>query len=127
LGHHWADCEAEFEGAHINVKEMWAAFSAARRWAHLWDDCTIVMVTDNTCVMHAINSGRSKSPEIMSLLRRLFWLSTAHNFEVGSCYIKSGDNIICDAISRLSEEGSSDRIRVADRLGLLCCRDVLYS
>ena len=108
--------------AHINVREMWAAFAAALRWGERWRNCSITMVTDSTTVMSALNTGRSGSPEIMHFLRRLFWVATEHNFHFDSVFIGTRDNVICDALSRLDDRGSADRIAEADPSGSLCCR-----
>ena len=111
--------------AHINLREMWAAFAAALRWGEQWGDCSVTMVTDSTTVMAALNTGRSGSPEIMHYVRRLFWLSVKHNFHFNSVYINTKHNIICDALSRLDDPGSTSRIAEADPSQKMCCRDKL--
>ena len=123
-GHHLSP-DVKCTTAHINVREMWAAFAAALRWGDRWKNCSVTMVTDSTTVMSALNTGRSGSSEIMFFLRRLFWVATEHNFHFNSVFIGTRDNIICDALSRLDDRGSPDRISEADPSGTLCCRELL--
>ena len=131
LGHHHLAPDPICEQAHINVREMWAAYSAALTWGHLWADTAVVMVTDSTTVRAALNSGRSKSKDIMFFLRRMFWIACENNFEFSSVYIKSNDNIVCDALSRLDDPGSAGRIRGVDVNQSMCCshifRDAIFS
>lgn len=123
-GHHHHPPDVRCAMAHINVREMWAAYSAAVRWGHLWKDSVVVMVTDSTTVRGALNTGRSRCPEIMYFVRRLFWLACKHNFEFSAVYIRSGDNVVCDALSRLGEAGSCDRIRDVDKVSSMCCSQI---
>ena len=123
-GHHLPP-DRRCETAHINVREMWAAFAAALRWGGGWRDCAVTMVTDSTTVMSALNTGRSGSSEIMYFLRRLFWVAAENNFHFNSVFIGSRDNVICDALSRMNDRGSAERIAEADPSGMLCCRELL--
>ena len=125
LPHHHLAPDAGCTDAHINVREMWAAFAAALRWGGEWKDCSVTMVTDSTTVLAALNTGRSGSPEIMYYIRRLFWLATENNFYFNSVYINTNDNVICDALSRLDARGSAARIAEADPSQTICCRDKL--
>ena len=124
LGHHHLKPHQMCESAHINVREMWAAYAAALRWGKSWAGASVVMVTDSTTVRAALNTGRSTNESIMYFLRRLFWIAVDNNFEFSSVYIKSGDNILCDALSRLDEPASTGRIRVADPGGRMCCSQI---
>lgn len=121
MGHHHSPPDKRCLTAHINVREMWAAYCAAVRWGHLWADSVVVMVTDSTTVRAALSTGSSRCPEIMYFVRRLFWLACEHNFELESVYIRSGDNIICDALSRLEEPASLSRLRKAGADKVMCC------
>ena len=85
----------------------------------------MVLVTDSAVVQAALSTGRTRSKEIMFFMRRLFWLSVINNFEFKSVYIRSEDNIICDALSRLDDDTSNARLLNADRGGRLCCRESL--
>ena len=121
LGHHHLAPPPSCGHAHINVREMWAAYCAALCWGNLWADSTVVMVTDSTTVRAALNTGRSRCPEIMFYIRRLFWLACEYNFEFSSVYIRSADNTVCDALSRLDNPDSTGRISRADPSRRMCC------
>ena len=57
----------------INILEMWPILVGVRCWGHLSEDHTVVFITDNTQVMAALNSGRSKNKITMGWLRLIFW------------------------------------------------------
>lgn len=129
LGHHreqpFKECfDDSGDLTHINTLEFWPVLCAAYRWGHHWADRNVVMVTDNTTVLHALNSGRSKNKQIMHWLYDLFWFAICYNFDVSAVYIKSGDNTICDALSRLNEPGAKARICGAIDTTYLCCHSI---
>lgn len=129
LGHHREPSCRECVGvdgelAHINTLEFWPIMCAARRWGHHWSDRNIIMITDNTTVMHAINTGSCRNTQIMSWLYDLFWLAVSFNFDIAAVYIKSGDNTICDSLSRLNEGSAKRRIRTAISQAYMCCHNI---
>ena len=122
LGHHFVyagdvGCRSE----NINVLELWPILVGVRRWGAQWRDRTVVFVTDNTQVMAALNSGRSRNKQSMAWLRLIFWASIAYNFEVKSVYINTKANTICDSLSRLDKYKNIARVRDADQAAMLCC------
>lgn len=62
-----------------------------------------LFVTDNTQVMAALNSGRSRNKTTMAWLRLIFWAFITYNFDIQSVYINSRSNIICNSVSRLNK------------------------
>ena len=85
-----------------------------------------MFVTDNTQVMAALNSGRSKNKTTMSWLRLIFWMSIHHNFDIQSVYINTRDNVVCDSLSRLNKFVNIARIRDADVAKAMCCHDIFH-
>ena len=125
LGHHYAG--AKDTGCvtdNINVLELWPILVGIRKWCHGWENRTVVFVTDNTQVLAALNSGRSKNKTTMKWLRLIFWLSITYNFDVQSVYINTRDNIICDSLSRLDVFKNIARIRDADAANAMCCHHI---
>ena len=66
LGHHLADVgdgchDTDGHMAHINTLEIWPVIAAADRWSATWDNRNGCVITDNTQVLFAINTGRSKN------------------------------------------------------------------
>jgi hypothetical protein len=53
---------------HINEKEL----LAAARWGHVWKDRRVVVYSDNTVTVSALNRGTSQSLYIMACLGGLF-------------------------------------------------------
>ena len=104
---------------------MGAVYAACDRWGEQWKDTTMMLVTDSVVVQAALPMGRSRSEVIMYYMRRLFWLAVGNNFEFKSVYIRSKDNIICDALSHLDDRSSHPRILDVDTGGFLWCRDKL--
>ena len=59
------------------------------------------MHCDNHAVVDIWSSGTSRSPELMVLVRRLFFVAASHNFTVVLQHIPGTDNAIADALSRM--------------------------
>ena len=128
-GESWLDLGHHMGGAddlgcmtdNINVLEMWPVLVGVRRWAKEWCDSNIVFITDNTQVLAALRTGRSKNKTTMRWLRLIFWESVTHNFNIRAVYINTNDNVICDSLSRLSSYRNIVRLRDADVAGRMCC------
>ncbi len=99
----WAASYPAHSQAHINIKELLTVGIAAERWAKSWSNSHIVVLTDNTTTMYAINKGTSHCSTMMLILRRLFWLSAVHNFHLTARYIRGADNVVSDCLSRLHD------------------------
>ena len=125
LGHHFVSADgAGCRSDNINVLEMWPVLAGVRRWGAEWLNRTVVFVTDNTQVMAALNSGRSRNKTTMSWLRLIFWASINYNFDVQSVYLNTKFNTICDSLSRLDRFQSIARIRDADQSASMCCYEI---
>ena len=86
---------------HINFKEAFAIFLAARRWAPLWANHHVIVKCDNQAAVAMINKGTTANPIVMTWLRDLFWMSVIHNFRITAVYIPGVDNFRADRISRM--------------------------
>ena len=98
----------------INVRELYPILESARRWGKRWRDCKVKCITDNTQVVAAINKGRSVNEASMDILRLIFWESVVNNFHLIAQHVAGVDNVLADALSRLSD-GSSIPYSI-------CCR-----
>jgi len=105
----WPSDEPHIQNQHINVKELAIIVRAAGRWGPLWGNKHVHVVTDNVCAMWNVNNGTSVNLTSQKLLRDLCDLSLKFNFTITASVIKSQDNIIADAISRLHENGQMQR------------------
>lgn len=114
-GHDWFYCNWELDwpqvvAMHINYKELLAVVVAATRWAPLWHNRRIYIMSDNQAAVGMINRGTAKHPLAMQALRWLFWLSAIHNFHLTARYIPGVQNIAADSASRLLEPGQPTRL-----------------
>ena len=89
----------------INVYELWPLVIGLKRWGSYYTNSRIHFITDNMQVLAMINTGRSANPTCMSWLREMFWLCFILNIDVFASYIPSADNVLADALSRLSYPG----------------------
>ena len=105
----WLSDEPHIQSHHINTKELAIIVSAAKRWGPLWGNKRVHIVTDNVCAMWNINNGTSVNRACQSLLRELCDLSLKFNFTITASVIRSQDNFVADAISRLHENGQLQR------------------
>ena len=70
---------------------------------------------DNESVVAVINSGHSKAPRIMDLLRFLTRTAMKHNFLVRARHVPGVSNDIADALSRFQEAHFRAATPMADR------------
>ena len=101
----WSQDWPEAGTFHINEKEVLAVVLAAYRWAPFWKNKKIIIYSDNTVTVAAINKGTSRNTSIMKSLRSLFWLSVAHNFHLTTKFIQGARNVAADSASRLHLPG----------------------
>ena len=80
--------------------EFLAVVYAAAAWGHLWHRKRILFHCDATAAVCSMNSGTSRSPAIMTLVRGLHALCAQHNFDFRSAHIPGARNVAADALSR---------------------------
>lgn len=90
---------------HINEKEVAAVTLAAYRWAPLWRNKHIIIYSDNTVTVSALNKGTCRNDAIMRCIRSLFWLSASYNFHLTARFLPGVQNIAADSASRLCSPG----------------------
>ena len=106
-------CGAYFQGAWFHLpwqppqlqrsiqwKELFAVVAAAATWGHRWSRCRIRFHCDNEAIVWAWQNSRCKQPDIMALLRRLFFIAASHNFHITLQHVPGKYNNIADALSR---------------------------
>ena len=102
----YVNWEADFPGLaskHITYQELFAVILSAKRWGKLWQGMHLIVRSDNAATVAAVNKSTSRSPELMSLIRDLFWLSVQFDFRLTAAFIPGKLNILADRISRLHE------------------------
>ena len=90
---------------HINEKEVIAVTLAAYCWCPLWRNKRIIIYSDNSVTVSALNKGTCRNSEIMRCIRSLFWLSARYNFHLTARHLPGIQNIAADGASRVSSPG----------------------
>ena len=97
---HWSPEQQEMSTA---WKELYAITVAAHTWGTFWKHLKIVFNCDNLTVVTVWQKGTSKSPEIMALVRLLYFCAAHHNINICVQHIPGQINEIADSISRFQE------------------------
>ena len=92
---------SNFSHRSIQWKELFPIYLACFIWATEFSNKRLLFHCDNLAVTNIWNSGTSKCPKIMSLVRKLFFIAAKHNFTINIKHIPGTDNSIADALSRL--------------------------
>ena len=88
-------------GISIEWQELFPIVVACSIWHQFFAGKRLQFWCDNESVVSIINSGHSKVPRIMELVRKLVLLSMQHNFLVRARHVPGVSNNIADALSRL--------------------------
>jgi hypothetical protein len=86
---------------HICYREMLALLVAATVWGRHWAGKNVLFHCDNMGVVGAVESGTSKCPQLMNLIRKLFFIAARHQFDFKTVYVSTTDNNLADALSRM--------------------------
>ncbi len=92
---------AHLRATSINFREFYAIIMALCTWATSLSGTRVLLYCDNLAICHVINSGTSKSPDIMKLVRFMFYLCALFSIECRAIHLSSSDNGIADSLSRL--------------------------
>lgn len=109
----------------INVLELWAVVASLERWAPLIRNSTVDLMVDNRQVLCMLGNGASINSQCMDWLRRAFWVSMNFNVRLNPIYVKSEDNVVADALSRVFYASKVDDIALKLSKFELCCYDEL--
>ena len=86
----------------IAWKELYAITIVVNTWGILWQRRKILIHYDNQTVVSVWEKGSCKSPEIMALIRMLYFCAAHNNFNVCIQHISSIKNNIADALLSFS-------------------------
>ena len=87
-------------GISIEWQELFPIVVACSIWHPFLAGKRLQFWCDNESVVSIINSGHSKVPRIMELVRKLVLLSMQHNFLVRARHVPGVSNEVADALSR---------------------------
>ena len=84
----------------IAFMELVPIVTAVNIWSQTWGRKRICFHSDNQSTINIIKKGRSTSPLIMKLMRRLTLCCAMGNFTVSAIFLPGRLNVIADALSR---------------------------
>lgn len=84
----------------IALKELLPIILACAIWGKEWVGRTVTVHCDNLGVVALVNSGYSRIPQLMHLLRCLFFIRARFQLDVWAVHVPGVENGLADAISR---------------------------
>ena len=84
----------------ITIKELLPIMVAAVVWGTRWRAQKVLCHCDNQAVVAVLNSRSSKQPQLMHMLRCLFFVEASYGFELSASYIPTKANDLADDLSR---------------------------
>jgi len=84
----------------IAFKELFAVVLSAGVWGPGWSGKHVLGYCDNEAATQVVTSKSSKSPELMHLLRCLFFIEAQFSFTITLKHIPGVDNNLADDLSR---------------------------
>ena len=88
----------------IFIKELCAILLAFHRWCSKWKDKCVLVQTENTGAEWVVRRGLSKNPIANQVVREILWIAALFNITIVVTHIKSKDNVVADALSRLDDK-----------------------
>lgn len=107
----------QLEATHVismAFMELYPIVVAAILWGESWSTKKVLFNCDNLGTVQIIQKGRSKSPLIMKLMRRLTLCSIKNNFCVYAAHVPGKNNCLADFLSRLQIQDFLDALPMAD-------------
>jgi hypothetical protein len=89
------------ESSSICCRELLAVVAACYCWGSLLAGRRVLLECDNESVVHCVNNGTSKCVNVMSLVRKLFFVAAIFNFDIRLIHVAGVDNVAADLLSRL--------------------------
>jgi hypothetical protein len=114
------------EALSMSFCELYPIVTSAILWGHAWAGKRILFHCDNMGTVWAINKGRSKSPHIMNLMRRLVLVAAHHSFSYSSEHVPGVYNLIADSLSRFQMDRFRELAPEADRNPHVVPADIMF-
>ena len=96
--------QCEWRGAwqdvHITAKELLPIVLACAMWAQEWKGKMVKCLCDNAAVVAIVQSGRSKHPSVMHLMRSLSLFTAGYNIRLLDKHFPGREIGAADALSR---------------------------
>ena len=88
------------KGRHITYLELQAVLESLRVFTAQLRGKSTLLWCDNLSVVHILNNVTTRSPEMMALLRRVWWLLDSEGISLRVQWISTHDNNMADDLSR---------------------------
>ena len=85
---------------HITYLELLAVHRGLQTFLDRLRGRSVLLWEDNQAVVHILSNLTSRSPELMALLRRIWWLLDSAGVDLRVRYIPTDENSMADALSR---------------------------
>ena len=101
-GNHWFQIQwkESWSQVHIAAKELVPIVVAIALWGHTWKGSRVCCYCDNIAVVFALNKGSARDPQLMRLLRALFFFCAIQDISLSAGHIAGALNDAADALSR---------------------------
>jgi hypothetical protein len=80
--------------------ELYPIIVSAILWGKSWASKRLLFHCDNIGTVFAINKGRSKSTQVMQLMRRLVLVAAQYSFAYSAIHVPGVENGVADSLSR---------------------------
>ena len=114
------------ENISISFQELYPIVVAAILWGMDWSRKRIQFNCDNEATVQILNKGRSKSADIMKLMRRLTLVAAKYSFAYAARFVPGRKNVKADALSRLQIEKFRSLAPEADKLPCQLPSDIMF-
>ena len=97
FSHQWSP---SWRSEKIAAKELAKVVVAAAVWGRDWTGSSVLIESDNSTVVAAVNSGSSRDASLMPLLRSLQFVKAMFAFSLRARHIPGALNVVADGLSR---------------------------
>jgi hypothetical protein len=85
----------------IAWRELYAVVTTVATFANILTGMRLMIFCDNQAIVQVLQAGSSKNPDIMKLVRLLFYICANYQLECSAVHLKGVVNQTADALSRL--------------------------
>ena len=118
---------SSWESVNIAAKELLPVVAGAALWGKHWENKRIVVRSDNSAAVDALNNRSASDTTLSYLLQCLFFFEAYFQFDHVAKHVAGRDNVAADALSRnrlpqfvaLFPQGSTTSVELPEPLRLL--------
>jgi len=96
----WCQLVGDDAAVHVPFYELAAVYMAAAMYSHQWRGKVVRFGVDSAPVVSMINSGSSRDPDCMRLLRELTDMTFRHDFDMIAVHVTRSRNALADEATR---------------------------